>query len=96
MAHNGRKLTSGCCKRGKSVEYVRPGAVFRRVRTDQITETAEIVEVDTDSVGIPHFRYDVTFKHACHPVTHEGLRVLAARIFFDQYDQRLEKGRNPR
>ena len=92
MGHNGRKMTSVFCKRGDAVEYIRPGDMFRRMRSDQVTETAEIVDVYTDSLGIPHFRYDVTFKHVSHPVTHDGLRVLAASTFFDQYEQRLGKG----
>ncbi len=95
MGNNGRKMTSVFCKRGDAVEYIRPGDVFRRMRASEISETAEIVEVYTDPVGIPHISYDVTFKHASHPVTHEGLRVLTAATFFDHYGQRLEKGRRP-
>lgn len=85
-----RKLTSVFCLRGKAVEYIRPGAIFRRIRADQTTETAEIVDVYSDPSGIPHFRYDLTFERPHWPAVREGQRVLSARTFFDQFSERLE------
>lgn len=91
MTSNGRKLTSVFCKHGKATEYVRAGDVFRRVRPNRMTETAEIVEVYTDPAGILHFRYDVVFERDNWEPMREGHRVLAAKSFFDQFNERHYK-----
>jgi len=89
MSVRGRKMSSLFYMRGDRLEYVRPGAAFRRLRSDRAIETAEILAVYTDPSGIPHFRYDVVITSAHGPVVREGPRVLAAKSFLDQYVERL-------
>ena len=46
---NGRSLSSFFFKRGRKLEYVRPGSTFQRVHRDSMVETAEVLSVGTDS-----------------------------------------------
>ena len=89
MGRIARQLTSMFFSRGDSFEYVRPGTQFRRVHPDHTVETAEILSVHTDTLGIPHVRYRVDF-HRPHSAPYiEGPRVLAVRSFFQLYQERV-------
>jgi hypothetical protein len=83
-----RRLPSMFFARGHSMEYVRNGSAFRRVRDDRVVETAKIDQVYLDTAGIPHVRFDVTFTHP-HRGTHkDGPRVLSLKTFFDTFPTR--------
>ena len=69
-------------------DLVRTGSVFRRVRRDNIVETATVLAIDDDSYGIPHVRYRVSIGRE-HNMFEEGPRVLALSCFTEQY---LEPG----
>lgn len=94
MSVRGHKMSSLFAMRGGQLEYVRPGAVYRRLRPDRASEIAEILAVYADPSGIPHFRYNVMIASAHGPTVREGPRVLAAKIFLDQYGERLFQGRH--
>lgn len=83
----GRGLLSMFFKRGSSLEYITAGSTFRRTQPDMI-ETAEVLAVSTDSFGIPHVRYNVSFKRQTRDVTNEGQRVLALKTFAQRYTER--------
>lgn len=85
----GRSLSSFFFKRGSKLEYVRPGSTFQRVHRDSLVETAQVLSVGTDSYGIPHVRFQVSF---CRPNRNRfdgGARMLALRSFVDQYRERV-------
>ena len=42
---------------------IRTGAVYRRSTTPHLVEIAEVIDVYSDSQGIPHVRYNVKLKH---------------------------------
>jgi hypothetical protein len=88
-AGNGRKLKSMFMMRGNTLEYVSAGSSFRRVREDDMHETARIDAVYTDPAGIPHVRYDVVFEKPNRAPHHEGPRNLALRTFFQNFSQRV-------
>jgi hypothetical protein len=88
-AASGRKLKSMFVMRGDKLEYVSAGSAFRRVRTDEIAETARIAAVYTDATGIPHVRYDVTFQKPNGDPHHEGPRNLALRAFIENFSERI-------
>ena len=61
-SNSGRSLGSFFFKRGRKFEYVRPGSTFQRVHNDKMVETARVLSVATDSYGIPHVRFQVSFR----------------------------------
>ncbi len=84
-----RQMNSLLFQRGDCMEYVKSGSQFRRVLADRTVETAEIIAVHIDQQGIPHLRYRVDFIRPNRQRYVEGPRVLAARSFFDLYQERV-------
>ena len=84
----GRLLNSCFFKRGKKLEYVRPGSTFRRVKGDGMIETAKILTVGTDSFGIPHVKFEVSFTKPNRQKFDGGARMLALKSFGEQYGER--------
>jgi hypothetical protein len=89
MARIVRQLNSIFFSREDHLEYVRPGSQFRRVHSDRTVETAEVISVHTDTLGIPHVRYKVDFLRPNSSPYIEGPRVLAVRAFFELYQERV-------
>lgn len=68
---------------------VETGQLYRRRRESRVTETAEVVSVIQDRVGIPHVRYRVSFAR---PERHEipaEYRTLALSVFTELYRERI-------
>ncbi|MBK19004.1 MAG: hypothetical protein CMM52_09250 [Rhodospirillaceae bacterium] len=85
----GRRLASMFFKRGRALEYVRPGSTFQRVHDDELVETAEVESVGTDAYGIPHVKFKVSFSRPNRFSYDEGSRMLALRSFADRYRERV-------
>ena len=84
-----RRLTSIFYQRGHSLEYVRAGATFRKVRKDQMVETAEIKSVYADPAGVPHVKFDIEMCKPHWPTYKEGPRILSLPVFFETYGERV-------
>lgn len=70
----------------RSKEIIRPGSRFRRIHKDKTVETARVLTVATDMLGIPHVRYELVIERAqCRFV--EEPRILALKIFADTYKE---------
>lgn len=76
-------------KREQEFDAIRAGSVYRRVRRDNTVETATVLAIRDDSLGIPHVRYRVSFGRADNHVFEEGPRVLSLSCFAEQYLERL-------
>lgn len=76
-------------KREPEFDLIRAGSVYRRVRRDNTVETATVLAIRDDSLGIPHVRYRVCFNRADNHVFEEGQRVLSLSCFAEQYAERL-------
>ena len=85
----GRSLSSFFFKRGRKLEYVRPGSTFQRVHSDRMVETARVLSVGTDAFGIPHVRFQVSFRRPNRSQFDGGARMLALKSFADQYRERV-------
>ena len=59
-------------KREPEFDTIRAGSVYRRVRRDNTVETATVLTVRDDSLGIPHVRYRVSIGRADNHVFEEG------------------------
>ncbi len=89
IGETGRPLNSMFFKRGRKLEYVRPGSTFRRVHDDKMIETATVLSVATDSFGIPHVRFQVTFCRPNRNIFDGGARMLALKSFAQHYTERV-------
>lgn len=72
---------------GDSIEA---GSKFRRVRRDHTIETARVLSVRSDGLGIPHVRYELAFEipRACERYV-DSQRVLALSAFARRYGERV-------
>jgi hypothetical protein len=67
---------------------IKPGARYFRTRRGNITETATVVDLREDIVGIPHVHFSLTFQEAAIGHIEAGNRVLALPYFVAAYQQR--------
>ena len=66
-------------------DLVREGAVFQRHHSHNVVETATVVSVQPDRIGIPHVRYEVSFARRDPQWVERRLLSLAA--FADHYPE---------
>ncbi len=77
-------------RRGRQVEYLRPGAAFRCIHHNKTVETAYVESLAADVRGIPHVRFRVAFSSSSRPLNFgNGTRILALKIFADRYRERV-------
>lgn len=63
---------------------IQPGCVFRHC-TNKLTETAEVLSLMTDEMGIPHVRFQVTIQAPYQRPFVDGPRTLNLRSFKERY-----------
>ncbi|CAN0526160.1 unnamed protein product [Laminaria digitata] len=86
---NGCSLGSFFFRKGSKAEDVRAGSTYRRVHRDRMVETAQVLSVGNDSYGIPHVRFQVSFRRPNQSRFDGGGRMLALKPFTDQYRERV-------
>lgn len=73
-------------KRQTTLKDVKAGSVYRRVHPDNVIETAKVLSVAEDCLGIPHVHFRVCFERSDHRRKFlEDARVLALESFAQQY-----------
>ncbi len=73
-----------------SLLHVSKGASFSRPQTFDMMETAKIIAIGTDHLGIPHVRYNV--KLSGHLRCAEEQRTLSLESFRSLYPQPVAIG----
>jgi len=68
---------------------LKPGDSYRRPRRDRVAETATVLTLCADPVGIPHVRFNVAFDHLEAGRLEGGMRILALRAFCEAYSERV-------
>jgi hypothetical protein len=68
---------------------LKPGELYRRPRADHVAETATVLALCPDLVGIPHVRFNVTFDRPESGHFEGGLRMLAVPSFIETYRERI-------
>ena len=92
-------------RRGKKLEYVRPGSTFQKIHAYKMIETARVLSVGTDAYGILHVRFQVSFSrpnrnqfdggaHAgaevlCRPVPRAGSRPRNPRFLTGRFPKSI-------
>jgi hypothetical protein len=69
---------------------VEEGALYRRPDTGSFTETAEVLEIAEDRMGIPHVRFQLHVIRGTDARTEQ--RTLALDIFYARYRERIYEG----
>lgn len=70
---------------------IRPGGIYRHLGPGNITETAKVIDVGPDSMGIPHVRYEVLVERS--RVSHTrfaAVRTLNLATFSHHFAEPLE------
>tara|TARA_R110001606_G_scaffold225587_1_gene373633 strand:+ start:453 stop:773 length:321 start_codon:yes stop_codon:yes gene_type:complete len=70
----------------RSKDAIRPGTLFRKIHKDKTVETARVLTVNTDMLGIPHVRYELVIERAQIRFVEER-RILALRTFTETYKE---------
>ncbi len=70
---------------------VRPGGLYRHSDTGNVVETAQVIDVGPDTMGIPHVRYKVLVERSREKHTHfEAIRTLNLRTFANHFSEAVE------
>ncbi len=70
---------------------IRPGGTYRHLGPGSITETAKVIDVGPDSMGIPHVRYEVLVERSTVHHTHfAAVRTLNLQTFSHHFVEALE------
>ena len=75
----------------EEIPDIRPGGVYRHMGPGDITETAKVIDVGPDSMGIPHVRYEVLVERSQVRHTHfAAVRTLNLQTFSHHFMEALE------
>lgn len=89
LKSSSKGLSSIFLKRGRRVEFVKLGCLFKRTRRDRSVETARVLGMLKDNYGIMHVRYEVNVSRRHMSTSYfEGPRTLALAAFADTYRDR--------
>ena len=82
-------LLDGITRLRRRKSPIAVGEQFERVHPDRTVETAKVLSVLKDPLGIPHVRYAVTIKKPLRTKSfREGPRLLALEAFSQAYRMR--------
>ena len=70
--------------------FIAPGEVYRRVRANNLVETARVLAVTTDNVGIPHVRVDIRVDGPHYARISQGQRLLSLTAFAADFTERVD------
>jgi hypothetical protein len=73
-------------KKERDRDTIRAGSVYRRVHRDNTVETAKVIAVRDDSLGIPHVRYQFSIGRSDRHVMEQGPRVLSLSCFAEHFN----------
>ena len=75
-------------RRGVSDE-LKPGDSYRRRQGNHIAETATVLAIRPDLVGIPHVLFKLAFECSDSNCFEDGSRILALNSFLNVYRERV-------
>lgn len=74
-------------KRNRKLDDIAAGKMFQHSEAGRRVETATVLAVVRDPLGIPHVRYNLRIKRNDYTVE-DGPRTLALFSFADYYSER--------
>jgi hypothetical protein len=88
MAFLSLRRLAGRCVAGE----VKPGDSYRRRQGNHVAETATVLAIRPDLVGIPHVLFKLAFECSDSNSFEDGSRILALNAFLDVYRERVSIG----
>ena len=73
-------------KHTASKTEVKVGSVFQNIRRNNIIETAKVLDIVPDSLGVPHVHYQVSV-HSAHQECFEEQRTLGMESFAERFSK---------
>jgi len=73
-------------KAGPRRQEVTVGSVFRNIRKGNIIETAKVLDIVPDSMGVPHVHYAVSIQSS-HRKCFEEQRTLGLASFAERFSK---------
>lgn len=61
------------------------GSAYRHVHPDHVVETARVLSICQDFLGIPHVRFMVIYERQASTVLKDGPRLLSLAAFISYY-----------
>jgi hypothetical protein len=90
MTMLGLKIGSWFGKDSRRQLDLEPGAVFRKVRPDNLVEKATVLSITKDTFGIPHVRFDIALESPSHlRLTDNEQRLLCLQSFTEHFPERV-------
>jgi len=68
---------------------VRPGESFRRRQETQLVETATVLGLREDLLGIPHVQFKIAIECSDANCFEEASRILAVEAFLEAYPEHV-------
>jgi hypothetical protein len=75
--------------RRDKVPEIKPGDCYRRARGLGLRETATVLDLRNDALGIPHVRFSVRLERRASEHSETTFRMLALGAFRNVYSERL-------
>jgi hypothetical protein len=69
---------------------VRPGESFRRRQETQLVETATVLGLREDLLGIPHVQFKIAIECSDANCFEEASRILAVEAFLEAYPEHVQ------
>src|SRR5882672_7184955 len=85
----GSKMGGWFVKKEGYAPKLEPGEMFRHVRAGNFVETAKVLAIMKDGLGIPHVRFDMTVDTPSKIRLVEGRRILSLASFTQLYRERV-------
>jgi hypothetical protein len=70
-------------------DEVKPGDSYRRRQGSYVAETATVLAIRPDLVGIPHVQFKLAFECSDSNYFEDGSRILALDSFLELYRERV-------
>jgi hypothetical protein len=68
---------------------VKPGESFRRRQETQLVETATVLGLREDLLGIPHVQFKIAIECSDANCFEEASRILAVEAFLEEYPEHV-------
>ena len=69
---------------------VKPGESFRRRQETQLVETATVLGLREDLLGIPHVQFKIAIECSDANCFEEASRILAVEAFLEAYPEHVQ------
>jgi hypothetical protein len=76
-------------KRDRGAERVKEGAIFRHYGPGQQVETAQVLHIQQDFLGIPHVRFSVRIERPDRGRFEDGPRILNLQDFVHYFSDQV-------